>query len=361
MSQASVVVASGPGAAVRAAMNAAFQSLVTCNAGATAPSPTYSNMLWHDTSTSLLKQRTNANDGWTEVALNATDTDGTLAANSDSKIATQKATKTYADTKIASSYLDTDGTLAGNSDTKIATQKATKTYADTKFSKSVSGEIAALTEKTSLVDDDLILIEDSQASNAKKKVKRSNLAPTVTFSSVVGSYTAGNYLLFPNPSPFYNNTSSSYVKVYEVLLPRGGTLRVKFWLHTEASQNASGRIYRNGSAVGTDRNIGPSTNTQFSEDISGWSAGDLLQLYIADNTNTLGILAGGLQIFTGTPVLEGGAYTSYPSSVVWTAPSSNAPAPWSTLGNPGDIYVRPVGGAAASLYIKYDSTNWSAR
>ena len=34
---------------------------------------------------------------------------------------------------IASSYLDTDTTLAANSDTKIATQKATKAYTDAKF------------------------------------------------------------------------------------------------------------------------------------------------------------------------------------------------------------------------------------
>lgn len=60
------------------------------------------------------------------------DTDTTLAANSDLKVATQKATKAYADTKIASGYLDTDTTLAANSDTKLASQKATKTYADTK-------------------------------------------------------------------------------------------------------------------------------------------------------------------------------------------------------------------------------------
>jgi len=59
------------------------------------------------------------------------DTDGTLAANQDTLVASQKATKTYADTKIASTYLDTDGTLAANSDTKIASQKATKTYVDT--------------------------------------------------------------------------------------------------------------------------------------------------------------------------------------------------------------------------------------
>lgn len=59
------------------------------------------------------------------------DTDGTLAANSDTKIPSQKAVKTYSDTKLASSALDTDGTLAANSDAKVASQKATKTYADT--------------------------------------------------------------------------------------------------------------------------------------------------------------------------------------------------------------------------------------
>jgi hypothetical protein len=56
--------------------------------------------------------------------------DGTLASNSDAKIPTEKAVKTYADTKIPSTFLDTDGTLAANSDSKVATQKAVKTYAD---------------------------------------------------------------------------------------------------------------------------------------------------------------------------------------------------------------------------------------
>lgn len=69
----------------------------------------------------------------TFFTIGAIDTDGTLAANSDARVATQKATKTYADTKIPLTYMDTDGTLAGNSDTKIASQKATKTYADLKI------------------------------------------------------------------------------------------------------------------------------------------------------------------------------------------------------------------------------------
>lgn len=39
----------------------------------------------------------------------------------------------------------------------------------------VSGEINALTEKTTPVDNDLLIIEDSAASNAKKKLKTGNL------------------------------------------------------------------------------------------------------------------------------------------------------------------------------------------
>jgi hypothetical protein len=51
------------------------------------------------------------------------DIDATMAANSDSRVASQKATKT----RIAA-LLDTDGTLAADSDALAASQKATRTY-----------------------------------------------------------------------------------------------------------------------------------------------------------------------------------------------------------------------------------------
>lgn len=41
------------------------------------------------------------------------------------------ATQTALDAKLDDSQLDTDGTLSANSDTKIASQKAVKTYVDT--------------------------------------------------------------------------------------------------------------------------------------------------------------------------------------------------------------------------------------
>lgn len=70
------------------------------------------------------------NFGYTPENVANKDTDGALTANSDTKYASQKATKTYADTKLPLSYLDTDGTLAANSDTRVASQRATKTYVD---------------------------------------------------------------------------------------------------------------------------------------------------------------------------------------------------------------------------------------
>ncbi len=60
------------------------------------------------------------------IAVTGTPSTGQIPTATSSSAATWQ-TPTAA---IPTSYLDTDGTLAGNSDSKIATQKATKTYAD---------------------------------------------------------------------------------------------------------------------------------------------------------------------------------------------------------------------------------------
>lgn len=52
------------------------------------------------------------------------------SALTDTTIPSAKATKAALDLKIPTSYLDTDGALAANSDAKIASQKAVKTYVD---------------------------------------------------------------------------------------------------------------------------------------------------------------------------------------------------------------------------------------
>lgn len=77
-------------------------------------------------------------------------------------------------------------------------------------------------------------------------------------------------------------TGTTLVKKREITVPRAGTLRVKFRIHGSVSgsgHEVEGRIYRNGSAVGTLRSVETTTFTEFEEDISGWAAGDLCQLY----------------------------------------------------------------------------------
>jgi len=160
MAQHDYDISNAAGAVVRGDINNALGAIATNNSGATAPATTYANMWWFDTSTNILKQRDNSNTDWVNVALKdgsgwtpyrqgavlgdvatlTKDTDGTLSANSDTKVATQKAVKTYADTKIPKTDIDTTTTL-GTSDTKVPSQKAVKTYVDTLISSSGDYEI----------------------------------------------------------------------------------------------------------------------------------------------------------------------------------------------------------------------------
>ncbi|HQP29943.1 MAG TPA: hypothetical protein PLB81_01335 [Deltaproteobacteria bacterium] len=84
-------------------------------------------------------------------------------------------------------------------------------------------------------------------------------------------YSAGDYVIAASYQG-RSTSSTSYVKLKEIQLDRAGTLRIYFEL---LGVQSTARIYRNGSAVGTERS-GPGA---FTEDISGWSAGDLVQLY----------------------------------------------------------------------------------
>lgn len=64
MSQHDGTVANGGGGTVRADINAALAAIFTCQSGASAPSPTWSNQWWVDTSAGIVKQRNDANSAW---------------------------------------------------------------------------------------------------------------------------------------------------------------------------------------------------------------------------------------------------------------------------------------------------------
>jgi len=131
-------IANAAGAVVRADINGAYEAVATNNSAATEPASTFANEWWFDTSTNILKQRNNANDAWISVALKdgngwtsyrqgtqigtgallTTDTDTSMAADSDSNVATQKAVKAYVDTENAAQVNTTTGHDHDGSDSK---------------------------------------------------------------------------------------------------------------------------------------------------------------------------------------------------------------------------------------------------
>lgn len=111
-------------------------------------------------------------------------------------------------------------------------------------------------------------------------------APKVSYTAL-SDFAAGSVLLAASNAevgPF----STSLAKVKEISVPRGGTFTVSFDIAPGGGGNTSGRIYVNGSAVGTLRTLGTDADyTTFTENITV-SAGDLIQLY-ASNNGSLGL------------------------------------------------------------------------
>lgn len=64
MSQTDLDVANGTGAVVRADINTHLDALVTLSSGAAAPTTTFPNQYWYDTTAAVLKRRDNANTVW---------------------------------------------------------------------------------------------------------------------------------------------------------------------------------------------------------------------------------------------------------------------------------------------------------
>jgi hypothetical protein len=64
MSQNDYVIANQTTPLFRADLNLALQALASNSSGSSAPSTTYANMLWYDTTNNILKMRSEADDAW---------------------------------------------------------------------------------------------------------------------------------------------------------------------------------------------------------------------------------------------------------------------------------------------------------
>ena len=67
MSQNDYVIANQTTPLFRADLNLALQALASNSSGSSAPSTTYANMMWYDTTTNILKMRSEADDAWISI------------------------------------------------------------------------------------------------------------------------------------------------------------------------------------------------------------------------------------------------------------------------------------------------------
>ena len=68
MSQHDLTIANQGFPAFRADLNSALQALGSCQSGTSAPSPTFANQLWYDSTNNILKIRNEDNDAWISIA-----------------------------------------------------------------------------------------------------------------------------------------------------------------------------------------------------------------------------------------------------------------------------------------------------
>lgn len=183
--------------------------------------------------------------------------------------------------------------------------------------------------------------------------------------SGITGYLAGDNLI-AGPSALVDITGqTNYIKFIEIVVPRSGTLRIKFSLASTGGANIRGKIYRNGSAVGTEQST--TTNSyDISEDIAGWAAGDLLQLYFYGSAFSGTCCAGAVKVYELTPATEiftlGGSM-KFAGPMVYSGPDvpSTFTGGLTGLGSIGDFYINRGGGASTTLYVKTGASTWTAK
>jgi hypothetical protein len=282
MAQHDFILDNAAGAAFRVDVNAVLQAIATNNSGATEPATTYPNQWWYDTSTSKLKRRNNANDAWIILGLEAADTDGTLAANSDDLVSTQKATKTYVDGKtFAEDKISLSDNTTGNaSTTKHGFLKKLSNVA-TEFMNGVGNWVA-------ITIDSLL---PSQTGNSGKFLTTNGSVSS--WGAAVKDYYASPYgetIAYANAEKSISGTN--YAKYKEITLDVGGSLYIT--VDAKHGNPSTGRflnlkIYKNGSAFGGEVQYASGTySTVVLGSISGWSAGDKVQLYVGQTIGDYG-------------------------------------------------------------------------
>ena len=285
-------------AILKTALENMFAAIGDCNRGASAPSNPSEGMLWWDTSgtpTELLKRFT-AVAGWvTLFSVNAT-TGVVTPYRAGSPLGTM-AVETATD-YVAKSLFNAQTFLAAVDDNT----PSPVSVAQNRIIGRKTGNIAALTLTDvldmigSAAEGDILyrgadgwvrlsMGTPGQVLTVNSGATAPEYADPVIASgevtpAMLSDYAAGDIIIhdFGPLIQLFDATSYTKINRGEVFIPRAGVIRVTFTLcNHSGNTNAYARVYRNGLAVGTIRST--TTTATFTEDISGWTSGDLLQIY----------------------------------------------------------------------------------
>ena len=142
-----------------------------------------------------------------------------------------------------------------------------------------TGALQALPGNTTLTEDDSVTI-------AKLK-----------------STIAGTHTVITAQATEYCHNSTNYTKITEIRIAIAGAIRTKFHLRRyDTTGTAYGRLYKNGAAVGTARSNTSSAGVWYEEDLSGFAAGDLLQLYTKQSSSSGQVCAKELSLSITAPL-----------------------------------------------------------
>lgn len=154
------------------------------------------------------------------------------------------------------------------------------------------------------------LLPDQSSANGRALVSNGSVC---SWGSAINSYAAGSdYLIYSLDTEKSVTNMGSYYIIKSIIIPRDGTLRISFDFQSQDQVSpftSYARIYRNGVAVGTERShIYPNAYQTFSEDISGWSIGDTVELQIKTGSGSYSAAAKNFRLYATIPTSETTVY-----------------------------------------------------
>jgi hypothetical protein len=122
-------------------------------------------------------------------------------------------------------------------------------------------------------------------------------------------FVVGDFLICANDT-LRVHSITGYVKLKETKIGRGGTLRIKFDLNVGSPGGVwvYAQIRRNGLIVGTTRSAISTSFVTYSEDISGWSKGDLVQIYGYTTNSSYPVYVRNFRLYADNPAEAGARF-----------------------------------------------------